>query len=115
MKNIFFENLNCLIIKDFWKVKIWQYFHKPIWVASLVVFQFLYPKTIFFESFRWGIILLDFMGFLFKTFKLKNDISYIEYKYSLRFGKVYRWLNMYYSKIRKKIFKKIITMSIWII
>jgi hypothetical protein len=34
-------------------------------------------KNIFFESFRWGIIPLDFMGFSFRTFKSKNDINYV--------------------------------------
>jgi len=30
---------------------------------------------------------MDFMGFPFRTSKLKNDISYIKYKLSHRFGK----------------------------
>jgi hypothetical protein len=44
MKNIFFENLNHLIIKDFWMVKIWPYFHKSIWIAILFYFHFLCLK-----------------------------------------------------------------------
>ncbi len=31
-----------------------------------------------FESFKWGIIPLDFMGFSFKISKSKNNISYIK-------------------------------------
>jgi hypothetical protein len=58
---------------------------------------------------------LDFVGFPFRNSKLKNDISYIKYKFSHRSGKVCRWLNMYYSNIRIIIFKKLTTMSIWII
>jgi hypothetical protein len=44
------------------------------------------------------------VGFPFRTFKLKNGINYIKYKFPHRFGKVYRWLNMYYSNIRIIIF-----------
>jgi hypothetical protein len=43
---------------------------------------------------------MDFMGFPFKTFKFKNDMIYINYKFLHKFQKVCRWLNMYYSKIR---------------
>ncbi len=78
-------------------------------------FNFFGPKACVFENFRWGIILLDFVGFPFKTSKIKNGINYIKYKFSHRFGKVFRWLNIYYSKIKITIFKKVITMSIWII
>ncbi len=81
----------------------------------LFVFQIFCPKIIFFESFWCGIIPLDFMGFFYKTSKSKIDFSYIKYQFSHRFGKVCRWLNMYYSNIRILIFFKITTMSIWII
>jgi hypothetical protein len=33
---------------------------------------------------------MDFVGFSLRTFKFKNDISYIKYKFSHRFGKVCR-------------------------
>jgi len=62
-----------------------------------------------------GIIPLDFVGSPFKTSKSKNDINYSKYKFSHRFGKHGKWLNMYYSNIRIIIFFKVITMSIWII
>jgi len=78
-------------------------------------FNFFVPKTYVFESFRWGTIPLDFMSFSLRIFKSKNDISYIEYEFWHRFGKVCRWLNMYYSNIRIIIILKITTMSIWII
>jgi hypothetical protein len=78
-------------------------------------FKFFVPKTYVFESFRWGIIPLDFVGFCFRTSKLKNDISYIKCKFSHRFGKVCRWLKMYYSKIKIVAFLKVLTMFIWII
>ncbi len=79
------------------------------------LFNFFVPKTHVFESFRWGIIPVDFVGFPFRTSKLKNNISYIKYKFSHRLRKVCRWLNMYYSKIRIIIFFKVTTMFIWII
>ncbi len=81
----------------------------------LFFFQFLCPKSIFFRSFRWGIIPLDFVSFPFRTSKLKNDIIYIKYKFSHRFVMVCRWLNIYYSRIKIIIFLNIIIMSIWII
>jgi hypothetical protein len=28
-----------MIIKDFWIIKIWSYFHKSIWVAIIVYFS----------------------------------------------------------------------------
>ncbi len=80
-----------------------------------LVFQFVYSKSIFFESFRRNIILKIFEGFLFRTSKLKNEINYIKYKFSHRFENFCRWLNMYYSNIRIITFLKIKTISIWII
>jgi hypothetical protein len=43
---------------------------------------------------------MDFEGFPFRTSKLKNNISYIKYKFSHKFEKVCKLLNMYYSKIK---------------
>ncbi len=43
---------------------------------------------------------MDFVSFPFRTSKLKNDIGYVKYKFSHKFEKVCRGLNMYYSKIR---------------
>ncbi len=83
--------------------------------CNLFYFQKHCPKSNFFESFRWGIIPLDLMGFSFRTSKSKNDINYIKYQFSHRFGKVCRWLNVYHSNIRILIFYKVTTMSIWII
>jgi hypothetical protein len=94
-------------------VKIWPYFHKSIWVAILFYFQFLCPKNILIFL-KMGHYSYGLCGFPFKTSKLKNDI-YIKYKFSDRFPKVYTWLNMYYSNIRIITFKKVTTMSIWII
>jgi hypothetical protein len=69
-------------------------------------------QKICFESFTWVIIHMDFVSFPFKTSKLKNDISYIKYKFSHNFRKVCRWLNMYYSKIKILIVFNVTTMSI---
>jgi hypothetical protein len=55
---------------------------------------------------------MDFVSFPFRTFKLKNDINYITYKFSHKFGKVCRGLNMYYSKLIIIIIFKVTTMSI---
>jgi hypothetical protein len=90
-------------------------FISPYELQFLFVFQFLCPKSIFFESFRSGIIPLDFLGFLFRISKFKNDINYIKFKFSHRFGKICKWLNMYYSNIRIVAFKKLTTMFIWFI
>jgi hypothetical protein len=82
--NLLFENLNSLIVSYFWMVKISPYFHKSIWVAILVCFfNFFVPKTYVFESFTWGIVHMDFVGFPFENFKLKNDINYIYVKTSI--------------------------------
>jgi len=77
-------------------------------------FNFFVPKAFFWKLYT-GHYSLNFVGFPFRTSKLKNDINYIKYKFLHRFGKVCRWLNMYYSKIRIITFLKITTMSIWII
>jgi len=90
-------------------------FISPYELQFLFVFQFICPKSIFFGSFRWGIVPLDFVNFPFKTSKFKNDIIYIKYKFSHKFIMVCRWLNIYYSKIRIIIYLKVISMSIWII
>jgi hypothetical protein len=113
--NILFENFNHLIVRDFWMVNFDHVFISPYELQFLFVFQFLCLKIICFESFTCVIIHMNFMGFSFGTSKVKNDINYIKYKFSHRFGKVCMWLNMYYSNIRIISFKKIATMSIWII
>jgi hypothetical protein len=77
-----------------------------------LLYNLFVSKTYVFESFGWGIILMDFVGFPFKTSKLKNDISYIKYKFSHKFGKVCRGLNKYYSKIKIIILENVTTMSI---
>jgi len=55
---------------------------------------------------------MDFVSFPFRTSKLKNDISYVKYKFSHGFEKVCRGLNMYYPNIRIIILFKVTTMSI---
>jgi len=90
MMNLFFENLNHLI-----ELRTFEWFKfDHISISPSTEFQFLFvfqnfcPKIICFESFKWGIIPLDLVGFPFRTSKSKNDISYIQYKFSHRFGKV---------------------------
>jgi len=66
MKNLFFKNLDRLIIKDFWKVKIWPYFHKSIWIEIFVYFSTFLSQKHFFESFTWVIIHMDLVGFFLR-------------------------------------------------
>jgi hypothetical protein len=54
---------------------------------------------------------MDFVGFPFRISKQKNHINYIKYKFSHKFGKVCKWLNMYYSNIRIITFLKITTVT----
>jgi len=113
-KIFFFENLNRLIIKNFWMVQIWPHFHKSIWVTIFFCFSiYLFQKHIFWKVYM-GHYSYELYGFSFRTSKFKDDINYIKYKFSHRFGKVCKWLNMYYSKIRIITFLKITTMCIWI-
>jgi hypothetical protein len=49
MKNLFFENLNRLIVKDFWMVKIWPYLIDPYELQFLFVFQKKSQKHIFWK------------------------------------------------------------------
>jgi len=53
-------------------------------------FNFFVLRTYVFESFTWVIIHMDFVGFPFRTSKLKNDISYIKHKILCGFVKVSR-------------------------
>jgi hypothetical protein len=116
MRNVFLEKINHLTIRDFWMVKIWPYFHKSIWVEIFILFFNCFcPKSIILENFRWNIIAMDLVGFLLGCSNKKNDINYNKYNFSHIFGKVYRWLNIYYLNIKIIIFKKLTTMSIWII
>jgi len=78
-------------------------------------FNLFVPKAYILKNFTWVIIHLDFVGFPFKTSKFKNDLNYIKYQFSHKFGKVYSYLNMYYSNIKITTFSKETTMSIWII
>jgi hypothetical protein len=116
MKNLFLKTLTNEYLGTFEWLKFDHIFISSYEVQFFYFFfNFLVPKTYVFESFTWVIILLDFVGFPFRTSKFKNDINYIKYKFSHRFGKVCMWLKMYYSKIRIIIFKNLTTMSIWII
>jgi hypothetical protein len=53
--------------------------------------------------------------FLSRPPNLKLTPITLKYKFSHRFGKVCRWLNMYYSNISIIIIFKVTIMSIWII
>jgi hypothetical protein len=67
-------------------------------------FNFFVPKAYFLKVLDGALFLWTLWVFPFRTSKLKNDINYIKYKFSHRFGKVYKGLNIYYSNIRIIIF-----------
>jgi hypothetical protein len=87
MKNLFLENLNYLIIRDFWMLKIWPYFLNPDELQFLFVFQFLCPKKYVFESFTWVIIHVDFVAFLFRIFKLKMTLALLNISSHIDMGR----------------------------
>jgi hypothetical protein len=67
-------------MRTFEWLKFDHIFISPYELQFFFVSQKNCPKSIFFESLKRGIILLDFMGvFSFRTSKSKNDISYIKY------------------------------------
>jgi hypothetical protein len=118
MKNLFFLNLNHLIARDFWMVKIWPYFswvHMNYNFLFKFFFQVFCPKKYCLKVLDGALFLWNLWVFFLGLSNFLNDISYIKYKFSHKFGKVCRWLNMYYSKIRIIIFSKVTTMSIWFI
>jgi hypothetical protein len=55
--------------------------------CNLIFFQFLCPKSIFFESFRWGIIPLDFAGFFLGLPNLKMTLTTLNTSFHIDFGK----------------------------
>jgi hypothetical protein len=65
IRKFFFQTLNHLIVKDFWMVKIWPYFHKSIWVTSFVCFSNFLSQKICFWKFYIGHYSYRFCGFSF--------------------------------------------------
>jgi hypothetical protein len=89
-------------------VKVWPYFHKSIWVTIVFCFfNFFVPKAYVLKVLNGVLFLKELWVFILGFSKLKNNINDIKYKFSHRFGKVCKWLNMYYSKIRLITFLKI--------
>jgi len=70
MKNIFFENLSHLIVRDFWTIKIWSYFHKFIWVAIFFIFQIFVPKTHFLKALHMSLFIWTLWVFFKKNFQM---------------------------------------------
>ncbi len=67
-------------------------------------FKKIVPKS-FFKKALYGLLFIWTLWVFFLGLpNLKNDINYIKYKFSHRFGKVCQSLNMYYSKIKIIIF-----------
>jgi hypothetical protein len=71
-------------------IEIDHLFISPYELQFLFFFKFFSPIAYLNFFYRWSIILMDFVGFPFRTFKFKNDINNIKYKFSHRFGNVCR-------------------------
>jgi hypothetical protein len=63
------KNLNHLIVRDFWMIKIWPYFHKSIWATILFYFFNFFVLKTYFKKITHGIIRMDFVSFPFRTSK----------------------------------------------
>jgi hypothetical protein len=72
MRNLFFENK----LRTFEWLKLDHIFINPMSCNFCLFLKFFVPKAYAFESFIWGIFYMDFVGCLFRTSKLKNDISF---------------------------------------
>jgi len=86
-EELFLENPNCLIARDFWMVEIWLYFTSPYELQFLFVLQFFGPKSIFFESFRWGISLWILWGFLLGLPNLKMTSATLNISFHINLGR----------------------------
>ncbi len=96
----FFENLNHLIVRDFWMVQIWPYFHRSIWVAIFVLFfKFFAPIFIYLKALDGPLFIWTLWVFLLGLPGLKITSNTLNINFSHKFEKVCRWLSMYYSKI----------------
>jgi hypothetical protein len=114
MRNLFFKNYNRLIVREW--LKFDHIFISPYELQFFFVFQFLCPKSIFFESFRWGNILLDFVGFPFRTSKLKLTSTTLNVSFHIDLGRfVGDWTCIIQRLGYIVTFFKAITMFIWII
>jgi hypothetical protein len=67
LKNLLFENFNCLIVRDFWMVKIWPYFHKFMWVGIFVFFFsiFLSQKHMFLKVLHGSLFIWTLWVFIY--------------------------------------------------
>jgi hypothetical protein len=74
MKNILFENLNHLIVMTFEWFKFIHIFISPYELQFYLFFNFFVVRKYVFESFRWGIIFKNFVGFPFRipNFKMTS-------------------------------------------
>jgi hypothetical protein len=61
--NLFFENLNHLVLGIFQWLKFDHIFMSPYELQIYFIFNSFVPKAYVFESFIWVIIHLDFVGF----------------------------------------------------
>ncbi len=72
------------------QIKYFKYIPKIFEKTVIKILTKGAPMAPYFVNIPWGITFMDFVGFPFRTSKFKNDISYIKYKFSHRFGKVCR-------------------------
>jgi len=91
MKNLFFENLNRLIARDFFEwLKFDHTFISLYELQFCMFFKHFVPKAYVFESFRWGIIFMDFVGFPFRTFNFKMTLSTLNTSFHVDLGSFVR-------------------------
>jgi hypothetical protein len=57
----FFENVIRLIIRDFWMVKFWSYFHKSTWVAISIFFPISLSQKHMFSKGLHGALFIRFL------------------------------------------------------
>jgi hypothetical protein len=62
-------------------------FISPYELQFLFIFQFFCPKSIFFESFRWGIIPLDRVGFFLRLPNLKMTLVTLNTSFHIDLGR----------------------------
>jgi hypothetical protein len=87
MKNLIFENLNRLIVRDFWMVKIWPYFHKSIWIVIFVRFSNFCPKKYFLKVLNGASFLWTFVGFFLGLPNFKMTLIILNASFHIDLGR----------------------------
>ncbi len=83
MKNPFLESFKHFIIMNFWIVRIQSYFHKFIWIAILIFFNFFSQKHIFWK-FDMGLCTCGLCRFPFRKLQMPWTFFDVSFDLSLR-------------------------------